>query len=124
MPQIAADGAGQAVTVWASNGVLGGTVGPDSDILVSQSADDGATWTEPAALNTNATTDIGNDKEPAIATDRAGNLVAAWGSNDTLGGTITMTATSSRRILRSLDASALAVRRRLPAEPAARAPRQ
>jgi hypothetical protein len=87
-PQVTTDGAGNWVAVWRSNDTLGGTVGADFDILVSLSSDAGATWTAPAALGTNAATDSGVDYSPQVTTDGAGNWVAVWYSNDTLGGPI------------------------------------
>jgi hypothetical protein len=50
--------------------------------------DDGASWTAPAALNTNATSDSGGDYQPQVTTDGAGSWVAVWSSQDSLGGTI------------------------------------
>ena len=82
------DGAGHWVAVWASDDSLGGTIGTDDDILVARSTDNGATWTAPAALNTNAATDSGYDEEPQVTTDGAGHWVAVWHSDDSLGGTI------------------------------------
>ncbi len=88
-PQIATDRAGNWVVVWRSHDDLGGTIGTDGDILVARSTDDGATWTAPAPLNTNAATDSGFDYAPEIATDGAGNWVTVWGCRRTcLGGTI------------------------------------
>ena len=87
-PQVTADGAGNWVAVWDSSDSLGGTIGTDQDILVSRSNDAGATWTAPAALNTNAATDSGGDWSPQVTTDGAGSWVAVWYSTDTLGGTI------------------------------------
>jgi Neuraminidase (sialidase) len=86
--QLTTDGAGNWVAVWKSDGSLGGTIGQDLDILVARSADDGATWTDPSALNTNAASDTGDDFLPQVATDGAGNWVAVWLSEDSLGGTI------------------------------------
>jgi Neuraminidase (sialidase) len=60
----------------------------DHDILVARSTDDGATWTDPAALNSNAATDSAFDAVPQVATDGAGNWVAVWESEDSLAGTI------------------------------------
>jgi len=85
---LATDGSGNWVAVWRSNDSLGGTIGEDSDILVSRSTDNGATWTAPAALDTNAATDSGVDTSPKLATDRWGNWVAVWTSRGSLGGTI------------------------------------
>ena len=85
-PQVATDGAGNWVAVW--NSYDQGTIGTDNDIFVSRSTDNGQTWTAPAALNTNAAIDSGRDDVPQVTTDGAGNWVAVWWSDDTLGGTI------------------------------------
>ena len=87
-PQVTTDGAGNWVAVWYSNDSLGGTIGTDRDILVARSSNNGATWTAPAPLNTNAATDSGDDFDPQVTTDGAGNWVAVWHSNDSLGGAI------------------------------------
>jgi len=87
-PQITTDGDGNWVAVWQSNENLGGATGTDLDIFVSRSADTGATWTSPAALNTNAGSDSGNDFKPQATTDGAGNWVAMWYSYDDMGGTV------------------------------------
>lgn len=87
-PHVTTDGAGNWITVWHSNDSFGGTIGTDYDILFSRSTDDGATWTAPAVLNTNAATDSGTDVQGLVATDGAGNWVATWASSDTLGSTI------------------------------------
>jgi hypothetical protein len=86
--QVTTDGAGNWVAVWQSDDSLGGTIGADSDILIARSTDSGATWTPPAALNTNAATDSGSDYYAQVTTDGAGNWVAVWQSDDSLGGTI------------------------------------
>ena len=87
-PQITTDGAGNWVAVWYSYDSLGGTIGTDADILVSRSTDAGATWTDPAPLNTNAGSDSEYDWRPRLTTDGAGNWVAVWDSADSQGGTI------------------------------------
>ena len=87
-PQIATDRAGQWLIVWASNDTLGGTKGNDFDVLVARSSNGGATWTAPAPLNGNATTDHGLDDRPQIATDGHGTWVAAWVSDENLGGVL------------------------------------
>jgi len=87
-PQVMTDGAGNWVAVWESMNDLGGTIGPDRDILVSRSTDNGATWTAPAAMNSNAATDSGDDSRPQVVADGAGKWVAVWHSRDDLGGTI------------------------------------
>jgi hypothetical protein len=87
-PQVKTDGAGQWVAVWHSRDSLGGTIGADDDILVARSTDNGATWTGPAPLNTNAGTDSRPDSVQQVTTDRLGNWVVVWQSSDSLGGTI------------------------------------
>jgi hypothetical protein len=74
--------------VWESNDDLGGTIGTDYDILMALSTDNGATWTPPISLNTNAGSDTGFDSNPLITTDARGNWAVVWESFDTLGGTI------------------------------------
>lgn len=86
-PRIATDGVGTWIVVWDSDDTLGDTVGSDYDILFSRSTDAGVSWTAPAALNTNAGSDVGLDREPAIATDGATWLVV-WSARDALGGAI------------------------------------
>jgi len=86
--QLTTDGEGNWVAVWRSDDDLSGTIGPDYDVLVSRSTDDGVTWSPPVALNTNAATDSGSDYQPQVTTDRGGIWVAAWWSNEPLGGTI------------------------------------
>ena len=88
VPRIVTDGTGNWAAVWFSEDNLGGTIGTDRDILVSRSADAGSTWTAPAALNTNAGSDTGDDRHVQLTTDGAGNWVAVWWSTDDLGGTI------------------------------------
>jgi len=90
-PDIATDGAGNWVAVWESNNDLGDTIDGDRDILVALSDDDGETWSDPAALNTNADTDTPaqeGDWVPTVATDGGGTWIAAWETTDTQGGTI------------------------------------
>lgn len=82
-PRIAADGAGNWVVVWDSNDTLGVPTGTipfkDHDIFFSRSADDGLTWSAPAALNSDAasTTTRAVDLAPDIATN--GSVwIATW----------------------------------------------
>jgi subtilisin-like proprotein convertase family protein len=86
-PQITTDGAGNWVAVWASGDSLGGEIGTDPDILVSRSTDDGLTWSDPAPLNTNATSDSEEDNLPQVTTDGT-TWVAVWRSDNSLDGTI------------------------------------
>ena len=73
------------VAVWF---VAVGSFGPDVDLLTSHSVDGCITWSPAVSLNTNASTDTGNDATPVVASDGAGTFVAIWSSTDDLGGTI------------------------------------
>jgi len=94
VPHVSTDGAGHWVAVWHSTDDLGGTIGPDEDILVSRSEDNGVTWTDPAALNTQADSDSPVDGSwsldglPQVANDGKGHWVAVWESTNSLGGTV------------------------------------
>ena len=85
---VTTDGAGNWVAIWRSNDALGNTIGSDYDILVARSTDNGATWTAPVSLDTDAGGDGGDDRRPQVTTDGAGNWIAAWGSREDLSGTI------------------------------------
>jgi len=87
-PRVATDRDGNWVAVWQSTDTVDGTIGTDWDILTAHSSDDGATWSTPIPLNTNASADGGDDVTPQVATDAAGNWVAVWQSTDPLSGTI------------------------------------
>ena len=98
-PQVTTDGAGHWVAVWQSDENLGSAIGTDYDILVARSADNGVTWTDPAALNTNAATDSGWDLDPQVTTDEASQWVAVWHSGDSLGGTIGEATDDERNVI-------------------------
>ena len=70
--QVTTDGAGNWVAVWTSNESLGGLTGSEGDILVSRSTVAGVSWTDAAALNSDAASDSGFDFAPQVATDGAG----------------------------------------------------
>lgn len=82
------DAAGNWLAGWSSDDDLDGTIGNDRDILYSTSTDGGASWTDPAPLNTNAAKDSGSDGLVWLESDRAGSWFVGWGSRDDLGGTI------------------------------------
>jgi len=71
---LATDGVGNWVAAW-------------SGTYVSTSSDNGVTWSTPVML-TPASEPGFFFAEPSVATDRAGTWLIAWGSRDTLGGTI------------------------------------
>lgn len=84
-PQIATDGSGMWLVAWASDRHSG----PDLDIVFARSTDNGATWSAPAVLSSTAGQGgTATDSDPSIATDRLGNWVAVWRSENDLGGTI------------------------------------
>lgn len=87
-PSIATDGKGNWVVVWEAGENLalpgGGQAGTDADILMARSTDNGATWTPPITVNTNAGTDSGADGDPRVATDGQGNWIVVWHSNEDL----------------------------------------
>ena len=87
-PQVTTDGQGNWLATWHSGDSLGSTIGGDFDILMARSTDAGVTWTAPAALNTNAVGDSGNDYVPQLTTDGQGIWIAVWVSTDWLGDTI------------------------------------
>jgi hypothetical protein len=74
------------ITVWRSNEDYGGS-GTDSDLLLARSADNGATWSAPQLLNSNATTDISYEYQPSVMSDGSGTWVTVWFSNEDIGGT-------------------------------------
>lgn len=88
LPTIATDGRGHWVVTWYSSNALDGTVGGDTDIHVARSSDNGETWSSPSLLNTNGTTDTGDDAWPQVATDGSGNWIAVWWSRENLEGKV------------------------------------
>lgn len=77
-PHVATDRHDNWVAAWASNEDLLGT-GTDDDILVARSTDNGMSWSDPAPLNSNASTDSLNDlRFGNVQTDGAGNWIAVW----------------------------------------------
>ena len=88
LPHLTAGANGVWIATWRSNASLGGTIGPDDDVLFARSADGGITWSAAAPLNTNAASDTGVDWNARLATDRQGRWVAIWQSNTKLPGTL------------------------------------
>ncbi|HWB19029.1 MAG TPA: sialidase family protein, partial [Phycisphaerales bacterium] len=88
-PAISADHAGNWIVAWRSTDSLSGTIGTDADILFARSVNAGASWSAPAALNSNAASDgSGADDLPRLVVTSNGNFVAVWSSTSSLGGTI------------------------------------
>ncbi|MEE8170776.1 MAG: hypothetical protein V3T70_09530, partial [Phycisphaerae bacterium] len=67
---------------WVLLGVLAGCVGASAPPAHAQF---GVVITPPAALNTNAGSDSGDDFRPQLTTDGSGNWVAVWDSRENLG---------------------------------------
>ncbi len=84
-PSLATDGEGNWVLVWQSGNAEDDV---DFDIKVSQSTDNGQTWSNATVLNTNGNIDEGNDYFPAVATDAQGAWLAAWSSGENLSTTL------------------------------------
>jgi len=76
--RIATDGIGGWVATWSSHDDPDGSLGIDADVLIARSADDGERWSSPSILNSNATSDLNDDDGAMVATDGAGNWIAAW----------------------------------------------
>ncbi|MCC6795981.1 MAG: exo-alpha-sialidase [Candidatus Hydrogenedentes bacterium] len=87
-PVVATDGVGTWIATWRKDGDSQSPFGEDVDIVAAKSTDNGATWTSLDALNTSMTSDSGGDVYAALDTDRDGNWICVWRSNDTLGDTI------------------------------------
>jgi hypothetical protein len=83
---LANDGGDHWVAVWVSNYNLGGTIGTDTDIFVQHSDDDGVTWSAAAALNSDAATPSAGKLEPVVATDKQGNWICIWRSQNPVDG--------------------------------------
>jgi len=81
-PKLATDRAGNWIAVWHSESTLGNTIGPDFDILLSRSTNNGVNWSAVQPLNANADVDTAEDIDPEIATDEAGRWVVVWSSDN------------------------------------------
>ncbi len=69
--------------VWASEHDLSGGDGTDEDIVYSYSEDKGETWSDPAYINTWASTDNKTDYFPQMSMNSSGFAVTIWaGYND------------------------------------------
>lgn len=79
-PKLTTDGLGTWIAVWDSFDI-GEAKGPHSHTQFSRSTDDGESWSDPEALNTNAETDTGSDLSPQLTTDGLGTWVAVWVSS-------------------------------------------
>jgi hypothetical protein len=78
-PHLTTDG-----TTWIVTWLVQTLAGPDIDILMARSTDGGLTWSDPEWLNSNATTDDGDDTDQVLIPDGQGNWVAIWQSRSSL----------------------------------------
>ncbi len=86
-PDIATDQQGNWVAVWAQDT----DISAFADIMFSRSSDNGVNWTTPAILHSSLQ-NIGDDRDPTLETDRDGNWVVVFRSdNPSLGGTASET---------------------------------
>jgi predicted outer membrane repeat protein len=81
-PQIIEDSSGKLHAVWHSDENLFNVAGYDYDIFYATNS--GSGWSYPCLLNTNGTTDTGNDWDPQIIEDSGGTLYAVWESEEDL----------------------------------------
>ena len=84
----ATDEQGVWAAIWSEMDEPIGVLGTDWDVLISFSADNGATWPTAAPVSVSATSDSGNDVNPQVITDGRGNWLIVWTSTDAFGGTI------------------------------------
>lgn len=77
MPSLVTDRHGTWIAAWCSHRVNDG-FSIDVDIRFARSFDNGASWSPPVMLNTNAATDSGHDQWITLATDGFGTWVATW----------------------------------------------
>jgi hypothetical protein len=79
-PVVATDGAGTWVAAWETTDSQGDTIGNDLDLLVARSVNNGATWSDPVVLNSEAATDIDDPQNGNTTLDESVQIVA--GGND------------------------------------------
>jgi cysteine-rich repeat protein len=79
--EIATDGAGTWLVIFASPLLRVDDTGYDSDIFVVRSVDDGATWSEPQPIATYAATDGARELDPAITFGSHDRWLATWTSH-------------------------------------------
>lgn len=81
-PQIATDAQGRWIVCWTSQNDFDQGFGRDYDVFISVSDDDLGSWSAPISVNTNASSDMGDDRIVQICTDQQGTWVVAWHSDE------------------------------------------
>ncbi len=74
------------LAVWLSNDDLGGLIGSDIDVLYSRSPDNGATWSPPQALNSNAGIDSFDESDLSFARRNTDEWIVVWTGVDPVNG--------------------------------------
>jgi cysteine-rich repeat protein len=86
--RVVSDASAGWFVVWSTCKDYSGILSDDFDVVVIHSSDNGATWGPIVPLSAYADVDTGGDHHPVLVGDGAGSYVAAWTSNDSLGGTL------------------------------------
>ncbi|HYB98786.1 MAG TPA: DUF4215 domain-containing protein [Candidatus Limnocylindrales bacterium] len=76
-PSVATDGSGRWTVAWTSHHPVGDGDDLDADIVVATSTDDGASWSAPAPLREEMTTDGAADSDVLLA-QHAGTWLSVW----------------------------------------------
>ncbi len=79
--ELANDGSGRWLAVFASRRHAADRFGHDADVFVVRSDDRGRTWTGPAPIHADAAVDGSRDADPSVATDGSGRWLVAWTSH-------------------------------------------
>jgi hypothetical protein len=77
-PSIAMDRDGNAIALWRYFDRSNTTFGSDYDIFFAKSTDYGATWSDAAAFNPYAASDMYSDTDPQLVTNGSGTWIAIW----------------------------------------------
>jgi len=85
-PAITSDGQGNWLTIWQHHAIPFGGGGGTKEVFVSRSQDNGASWSPPESLK--STTEWFPYYRCGLETDREGKWIAAWDSDDNIGGII------------------------------------
>jgi cysteine-rich repeat protein len=78
---VASDGTGNWMAVFASPLYRAATQGYDADVFFTRSSDNGQTWSAPQPIDPASASDASRDFDPAITTDEAGRWLVAWTSH-------------------------------------------
>lgn len=79
-PDIASDGNGTCYAVWQSDHNSSPSAPGDSDIYLSRSTDQCATWSTATLISTYPAMPSHMDAQPQVACDHSGNVMVAWQS--------------------------------------------